>query len=137
MSGALDSKGAAADEILNHAETHFFTNFSVKAFDRRDRGEIAEPAKKIIEAARIGMDAFEKTHSVMIRSAHSTSDTKLAGVPNFAPHWFKSASVTPRAREQAPQEKIGMCLATTFSRVSLNGGHPNGMIAFTVALRMV
>ncbi len=73
----------------------------------------------------------------MIRSAHSTSDTKIAGVPNFAPHWFKSASVTPRAREQAPQEKIGMCLATTFSRVWLNGGHPNGMIAFTVALRMV
>src|ERR1700747_743004 len=64
-------------------------------------------------------------YSVMIRSAHSTSDTKTAGVPNFAPHWFKSASVTPRVREQAPQEKIGMCLATIFSRVPLNGGHPN------------
>jgi hypothetical protein len=74
---------------------------------------------------------------VMIRSAHSTNDTKIAGLPNFAPHWLKSASVTPRAREQAPQEKIGMCLATTFSRVSLSGGHPTGMIAFTVALRRV
>ena len=137
MSSALDSNGAAADEILNRAETHSFATFAAKAFNRRGRGEIAEPAKKIIAAARIGMDAFEQTHSVMIRSAHSTSDTKIAGVPNFAPHWFKSASVTPRAREQAPQEKIGMCLATTLSRVSLKGGHPNGMIAFTVALRMV
>jgi hypothetical protein len=72
----------------------------------------------------------------MIRSAHSTNDTKIAGLPNFAPHWFKSASVTSRAREQAPQEKIGMRLATTFASVSLNGGHPTGTIAFTVALRM-
>jgi len=45
------------------------------------------------------------TYSVMIRSAHSTRDTKIAGLPNFAPHWFRSASVTPRAREQAPQDK--------------------------------
>jgi hypothetical protein len=26
------------------------------------------------------------TYSVMIRSAHSTSDTKIVGFPNFAPH---------------------------------------------------
>lgn len=44
-------------------------------------------------------------HSVMIRSAHSTSETKVAGVPNFAPHSFMSVSATPRAREQAPHEK--------------------------------
>jgi hypothetical protein len=25
-------------------------------------------------------------YSVMIRSAHSTSDTKIVGFPNFAPH---------------------------------------------------
>jgi hypothetical protein len=25
-------------------------------------------------------------HSTIIRSAHSTSDTKIAGFPNFAPH---------------------------------------------------
>jgi hypothetical protein len=48
-------------------------------------------------------------YSTMIRSAHSTSDTKIAGLPNFAPQSFKSASVTPRAREQAPQAKTGMC----------------------------
>jgi len=53
-------------------------------------------------------------YSVMIRSAHSTNETKMAGLPNLAPHWFRSVSVTPRAREQAPQEKIGICLATTF-----------------------
>ena len=76
-------------------------------------------------------------YSVIMRSAHSTMETKTAGLPNFAAHWFKSASVTPRAREQAPQEKIGICLATTFSRVSLSGGHPTGLIASTVVLRMV
>ena len=77
------------------------------------------------------------SHSVIIRSAHSTSETKIAGVPNFAPHCAKSVSVTPRAREQAPQEKTGICLATTFPRVSLNGGHPIGIIAFTVSLRIM
>ena len=63
---------------------------------------------------------------MIMRSAHSTSETKIAGLPNFAPQLFKSASVTPRAREQAPQEKIGMRLATTFSSVSFSGGHPTG-----------
>ncbi len=72
-----------------------------------------------------------------MRSDHSTNDTKIAGLPNFAPHCAKSVSVTPRAREQAPQEKIGICLATTFPRVSLSGGHPMGMIAFTVSLRIM
>src|SRR4029077_5848376 len=70
-------------------------------------------------------------YSVIMRSAHSTMETKTAGLPNFAPHWLKSASVTPRAREQAPQEKIGICLPTTFSRVSLSGGQPTGMIELT------
>jgi len=74
-------------------------------------------------------------HSTIIRSDHSTSETKIAGLPNFAPHCFKSVSVTPRAREQAPQAKIGMCFATTFSRVSLNGGQPTGRIAFAIDFR--
>jgi hypothetical protein len=72
----------------------------------------------------------------MIRSAHSTSETKTAGVPNFAPQSFKSFSVTPRAREHAPQENTGMCLATTFACISLNGGQPTGKMAELVALRM-
>ena len=42
-------------------------------------------------------------YSVMIRSAHSTSDTKIVGLPNFAPHWLKSVSSTLLARQQAPQ----------------------------------
>jgi len=75
-------------------------------------------------------------YSVTIRSAHSTNETKIAGLPNFAPHSFKSVSVTPRAREQAPQEKIGMRLATTLFRVSMSGGQPTGTIALAVALRM-
>jgi len=75
-------------------------------------------------------------YSVMIRSDHSTSETNMAGLPNFAPHWFKSVSVTPRAREQAPQAKIGMCFATTFSSISLNGGQPTGITAFAVTFRI-
>jgi hypothetical protein len=44
--------------------------------------------------------------------------------------------VTPRAREQAPQAKIGMCFATTLSSVSLSGGQPTGRIAFTIDFRI-
>lgn len=43
------------------------------------------------------------SHSVMILSDHSTRDTKIVGLPNFAPHWLKSVSTTPLARQQAPQ----------------------------------
>ena len=75
-------------------------------------------------------------HSTMMRSAHSTSETKMAGLPNFAFQVLKSPSVTPRAREQAPQEKTGMRLARIFSRVSLSGGQPTGMTASVVALRI-
>ena len=75
-------------------------------------------------------------HSTMIRSAHSTRVTKIAGLPNFAFQLLRSVSVTPRAREQAPQEKTGILFATTFSRVSLNGGHPTGMIASAVDFRI-
>ena len=74
--------------------------------------------------------------SVMIRSAHSTSDTKIAGVPNFAPQSFRSVSETQRAREHAPQEKTAMFFATTLSRISLNGGQPTGTMAFVVVLRI-
>jgi len=75
-------------------------------------------------------------YSVMMRSAHSTMDTKIAGLPNFAPQSFRSASETPRAREHAPQENTGMCFATTLSRISLRGGQPTGKIALVVALRI-
>jgi len=57
----------------------------------------------------------------------------MAGVPNFAPQLLKSASVTPRAREQAPQEKTGMLFATTFPIVSFKGGQPTGKIASAVS----
>ena len=72
----------------------------------------------------------------MTRSAHSTSSTKIFGLPHFAPQLVKSASVTPRAREQAPQEKTGMRLVTVFSIISLSGGQPIGLTASTVALRI-
>ena len=73
---------------------------------------------------------------MIIRSAHSTSETKTFGLPNFAPHWLKSVSVTPRAREQAPQEKMGMCFATTLPRVAFSGGQPTGKMASRVAFRI-
>ena len=42
----------------------------------------------------------------------------------------------PRAREQAPQAKTGLPLATIFSRNSLSGGQPMGSTASEVALRI-
>ena len=65
---------------------------------------------------------------------HSISDTKIASLPNFALQSFRSVSVTSRAREQAPQEKTGMCLATILSRISERGRHPTGNIAAAVTL---
>ena len=75
-------------------------------------------------------------YSAIIRSAHSTKETKMAGLPNFAFQFARSFSETPRAREQAPQENTGMCLATIFSRNSLSGGQPMGIIASEVAFRI-
>jgi hypothetical protein len=75
-------------------------------------------------------------HSVTIRSAHSTSETNIAGLPKPASQASRSDSVTPRAREQDPQEKTGMCFATTFSRSSFRGGQPIGKMAAAVAFRM-
>ena len=72
----------------------------------------------------------------MTRSAHSTRETKMAGLPNFARQFARSFSETPRAREQAPQENTGMCLVTIFSRSSLSGGQPIGITASDVALRI-
>src|SRR5271156_5777337 len=77
-----------------------------------------------------------RTYSEMTRSDHSTRETKTAGLPNFAFQFVRSFSETPRAREQAPQAKTGMCLATTFSRNSLSGGQPMGSTASEVALRI-
>lgn len=79
---------------------------------------------------------FASDYSTMILSAHSTRETKIAGLPNLAPHCVRSLSETPRARPQAPQAKTGMCLATSFSSVSLSGGHPIGRMALAVALRI-
>src|SRR5579859_5629235 len=60
----------------------------------------------------------------------------MGTVPHWAFQLLKSASVTPRAREQAPQENTGMRLSTTFAMVSLSGGHPMGLIVSTVASRI-
>jgi hypothetical protein len=81
-------------------------------------------------------DHAYRNYSVMTRSDHSTRFTNIVGLPNFAPHCAKSASVTPRARLQNPQAKTGMCLAVIFSRVSLRGGQPTGTTASAVTLRI-
>lgn len=44
----------------------------------------------------------------MMRSAHSTNETYIATLPHLAPQFVRSASVTPRAREQAPRAKTGI-----------------------------
>ena len=80
--------------------------------------------------------ARHRPYSAMMRSAHSTKETKAAGLPNFAPQFARSFSVTPRAREQAPQENTGICLAAIFSRNSLSGGQPMGSTASDVAFLM-
>ncbi len=43
-----------------------------------------------------------RCYSVITLSAHSISETKILGLPNFAPYPAKSASVIPLAREHAP-----------------------------------
>jgi hypothetical protein len=83
-----------------------------------------------------GCGWISSTYSEMTRSDHSTSETKMAGLPNFAFQIARSFSETPRAREQAPQAKTGMCLATILSRNSLSGGQPMGITASEVALRI-
>jgi hypothetical protein len=72
----------------------------------------------------------------MTRSAHSTKETKIVGDPHFAFQLLKSASVTPRAREQAPQENTGTPFATIFCIISLSAGQPMGLTASTVAFRI-
>jgi hypothetical protein len=88
------------------------------------------------EYVRSSYGLTARTYSEMTRSAHSTRETKMAGLRNFAFRFARSFSETPRAREQAPQAKTGMCLATTFSRNSLSGGQPMGITASEVALRI-
>src|SRR4029453_8059197 len=78
---------------------------------------------------------WQEFHSTMMRSAHSTKETKIAGLPNFAPHCVKSLSETPRARAHAPHAKIGTRFATSFSSVSPSGGQPTGRIPFARGLR--
>jgi hypothetical protein len=57
----------------------------------------------------------------MTRSAHSTSDTKIFGLSYCAPQLARSASVTPLARAQVPQAKIGIFRANHFAQ---EFGHP-------------
>ena len=54
-------------------------------------------------------------YSVITRSAHSTSETKIAGLPNFAPHWSRSACTTDRARQQAPHGRWPGSQQSSFS----------------------
>src|SRR6476620_21313 len=68
----------------------------------------------------------------MTLSAHSISETKILGLPNFAPNSARSVSVTPRAREQAPHAKIGIFLARTSPR----GGQPTGTTALATDFRI-
>jgi hypothetical protein len=46
------------------------------------RGHLSSEVLRGISALWVVPDI----HSTIIRSAHSTSETKIAGLPNFAPH---------------------------------------------------
>lgn len=48
---------------------------------------------------------------------------KNGRVPNWAPHCFKSASLTPRPGNRLPK-KDWKCLATSLSMVWAGGGQP-------------
>src|SRR4029077_14425475 len=65
-----------------------------------DSGRWLEPRRRAALPARESRRV--EGYSVMILSAHSTSETKILGLPNLAPYSFKSVSITPLAREQAP-----------------------------------
>src|SRR5438477_1333002 len=72
----------------------------------------------------------------MTLSAHSISETKIFGLPNFALNSARSVSVTPRAREQAPHAYIGIFLATSLARTSARGGQPTGTTALATDFRI-
>ena len=107
-----------------------FPSVSIRAW------RLAKAHENCFERRQNRFGSAPDDYSVIIRSAHSTSETKMAGLPNFAPQLLRSVSVTPRAREHDPQEKTGMRFARIFSRVSLRGGQPTGMIWSAVAFRI-
>jgi len=57
----------------------------------------------------------------------------LRGSMKEALRLFRSASVTPRATEQAPQTKIGTFAFTTLSISSGSGGNPTPCTVFAIA----
>src|SRR5262249_6234639 len=63
-------------------------------------------------------------YSVRTLSAHSTSETKIAGFANVAPFPARSVSRTPRALEHAPQTWMGTLCSRTLASASARGGQP-------------
>lgn len=88
------------------------------------------------------MEAFSHSmttwplHSQRILSAHSTSATRVAGVAKLAFLLARSASRTPRAREQAVQTWMLVPSSIVFARISASGGHPTGTTASETQLRI-
>jgi hypothetical protein len=82
------------------------------------------------------MTRFPNGSHLPISSAHSTSETKIVGLPNFAPQLSRSVCATDRARQQAPHAQICTCRAATFFMVSSNGGQPTGTTAGAADLRI-
>jgi hypothetical protein len=71
----------------------------------------------------------------MMRSAHSTNETYIGTLPHLTPQFVKSASVTARAREHAPQAKTGMRFGDNSSRrtaASRRVDHIHGFFAHQV-----
>ena len=68
----------------------------------------AAPMRAPFFTSDFQISTFDSPYSVMMRSAHSTIGTKIAGLPNLAFQVARSVSETPRARAQAPQAKTGI-----------------------------
>jgi hypothetical protein len=87
---------AALHKNLDYCETigfHFCELFSNA--DTTGSGMVLPTLWRIVTPVR----GASRHHSVMMRSAHSTSSTKIFGLPHFAPELVKSASVTSAQRD--------------------------------------
>src|SRR5438132_6783359 len=95
--------------------------------DRADR--LALP--RVIQQRRQRRPRDGRPHAAANRHARSRRFPPSFADDAVRPLHQLNTSVTPRAREQAPQENTGMCLTTIFSIISLSGGQPMGLTAST------
>jgi hypothetical protein len=84
---------------VNDKSTHSFARPAKRIYVKANAGTLCgfPPAN-----SRASAGGGSRRYSVITLSAHSTRETKIVGFPYVAPYLLRSASVAPRAREQAP-----------------------------------